>query len=139
MRSKRLEATFHVLKAIRRIVDQTQEAIDAAIEHPDNDRAFVDELRTGLLDEAGIYGMHLVFTGLSERDVQSFVERIASPVSQLHAICHGLISERETLAKALESIRRELELVDIPPRTQNRGKGARRSEPGSQGGSFPET
>lgn len=113
--SNRRDDVFTVLKVIRQIVDETQEAIDAAIQHPDIDRALVDELRAGILDEDATHGTDLV----------SFVERIAPSITLLHVTCLLLIGERETLGKALKNIRHELELVGVPPRTQNRGEGAR--------------
>jgi len=94
------------LRAIRRTVDETQEATIAAIQHPDRDRAFVDGMRAGILGEDATKGT----------DLGAFVETIASTVSQLHSTCHMLISERETLGTALERIGRELDLLGTVPR-----------------------
>jgi hypothetical protein len=58
-------------------------------------------------------------------NVRTLVDEIGPPTSE--ALILRLVDERETLAKQLESIRQELELVNITPRTQNLGKGARGS------------
>jgi len=92
--STRRDDCFHVLKVVRRIVDETHESIEAAAE-TERDRALVDEWRDGIA------------------------------VARLHSTCHLLISERETLAKALERIGVALDQVGIEPRTRNLGPGAR--------------
>jgi hypothetical protein len=124
MSKKRLHDLFHVLKVIRHIVDLAQEATDAAIEHAARDRTFLNVLRPDLLSEEAT----------QVTDLESFVRTIAESITQLQSICHLLISERETLGKALESIRGALESVDIAPRTRNAGKQARRrADAGTEG------
>ena len=113
---KRWDDVFIVLKVIRRIVDaDIQEASAAAVKGPTRDRQHVDALRAAILSEDATRGADLV----------SFVETIELTVREFHSLSHFLISERETLGKALEAIRQELELVDIPPRIDNLGSGAR--------------
>lgn len=115
--SGRIDDVFHALKVIRRIVDETQEAIEAAVAHPDEDRALLDELRAGIISEGAT----------KVTDLVSLVEKAETTIRQLHSTGHLLVSERETLGTALESIRHELELVNIVPRTKNLGEGARGS------------
>lgn len=105
--SDRRDDVFHVLKVVRRIVDQHDEGIEPAIASVDTDRALVDKLRADLLSEGAMS------------------PTMTSSITKLHTLCHFLIGERETLGKALDEIRRELELVDVAPRTRNLGPSAR--------------
>jgi hypothetical protein len=95
----RLGDVFHVLKVVRRTLDETHEANDAAMRDTSEARPIVDQLL------------------------------VAGSTAQLHAICVVVISEREMLAKALDNIRGALDAVDITPRTRNLGKGARSQRP----------
>jgi hypothetical protein len=114
----RVNDAFHALKVIRGIVNATQESIDAAIADPARTRAFIDQLRDGSLG-----------ADAKPKDLESFVETITLSVRQWHAISHLAISELETMGRALENIRQELELVGIEPRTKNLGEGARGTKP----------
>jgi hypothetical protein len=100
--SGRRDEVFHVLKVIRRIVDETHDPIERAIQGAGTDRAYAD----------AAFG-HL----------QPTVD--TSAAEKLHTLCRQLIDERETLAKVLEEIQRELDLVDIVPRGRDLGRGAR--------------
>ncbi len=111
----RQDELFHVLKVIRRIVDVADEGIGPAIEHVSRDRAHLDELRNGILGKEAT----------QRTDLVRLVNRIESTIRELHALGHFLISERETLGKALDEIRSALELVNLPPRTRNLGETAR--------------
>lgn len=104
----RINDAFHVLKVIRRTLTEEHEGIEPAIEHAARDRTHVKKLRDAI-------------------DVQG--PESLEWLEELHVICQFLISERETLGKALASIRRELDLVGIAPRTENLGEGARGTDP----------
>jgi hypothetical protein len=84
----RLDDLLQVLKVIRQIVDEHQDAIDIAITDGASDREIVDALQFA-----------------------------ATIPREYHVVCQLLISERETLGQALEAIRQALDKVDIEPRT----------------------
>jgi hypothetical protein len=98
----RRDDVFHVLKVIRRTLDVEREGIEPAIAEAARDRTIVK----ALADAIDVHGPE------SLADLQ-----------QLHSMCQFLISERETLGKALESIRRDIDNAGIEPRTRNAGKG----------------
>lgn len=88
---------------IRRIVDETQEAIDAAVENPGRDRALADALRDGSLSKS------LSAAGAMNGVELARAETIRTSIELSHAINRRLISERETLGNALERIGRALD------------------------------
>jgi len=99
----RLDELFHVLKVIRRSVDETHDLAERAIQHAATDRALAEQLHDAA--RGGEWG------------------------SAFHTLCLRLIDERETLAKELERIRSDLDHVGIEPRTKNVGAGARGAHP----------
>jgi aryl carrier-like protein len=116
--SNRRDECFHVLKVIGRLVDDALTRIGQA--SPGDDPF---ELRARSKSTAAMARA----TADDCRD--------AADLEELHRFCVDQITAHERLVvasldgvraiKTLENIRRELELVNIPPRIQNLGKTGR--------------
>lgn len=102
----RSDEAFHVLKVIRREVDETQDVIARGSHETANDRALADDCIAAARGEPSTRGAR-------------------SGATALHTLCRRVIDDREKLAAALEHIRLAIAGADLPPRTRNLGKGAR--------------
>jgi hypothetical protein len=109
MSSARVAECFQVLQLIRQTVDSRRESIAAAMKDTAGARRLVDELRAACFGERADRPV----------DLHAVIQTITTSVTELHAICHLLISEREALALALERIGRDLANVNLVFRVNN--------------------
>jgi hypothetical protein len=126
MSSRRLAELFHVLKGNRRIVDEQRELADRVITETAADRALADHFREAATrGEWGKRFPELPASSTPLPVLEAMIRMVLGGGAGLHTLCLRVITERETLARALKDIQRGFEKVDITPRTDNLGAGAR--------------
>ena len=121
----RRHEVFHILKVISRNLHKTNDTVARVIADTAADRARADEL----LRDPEIAGTPPMApdVGPVEGLLVSLHQAVLN-LQELHTLCRRLIDERETLARELESIGRDLVNVGIAPRTCNLGRSSRGRE-----------